>query len=408
MSRETEDIVSHIEEFNKNKVKLIGFISFLMGLAQSLVIYIISSYFKLVSGTENVGIFYFIGYAFALWALLNLHKPIKKLGKSAVFYLSLFLKIVAIAFIMLLPPGYWTIFFLIFYLILGTLEWVSMDVILESFSADRMSGRIRGKHLTFVNAGFLIGPLISTYVVQKYDFSGTFMLIFVINSFILALSMLGLRKVNHNFAGEIKIKELLLKVKERKNILRIYYISFVLELFYALMIIYTPIYLHDLGLSWEKIGLILSIMLIPFVLVQYPMGLIADKRLGEKEMIIASLALMVITTAIVYLVELTSVMVWAIVLFNTRIGAAVVEVLRDSYFYKRIDARDVDLINFFRTAMPLGYILATFFSTLLLIVFPVKAIFIFIAVVVVSALYPATQLIDNKCEKELGRDEALA
>jgi len=58
--------------------------------------------------------------------------------------------------------------------------------------------------------------------------------------------------------------------------------------------------------------------------------------------------------------------------------------------------------------MPLGYILATFFSTLLLIVFPVKAIFIFIAVVVVSALYPATQLIDNKCEKELGRDEALA
>lgn len=401
LQHEVDEVLRHTESFDKKKIKLISFISFLMGFSQALVIYIISSYFRITSGTENVGIFYLVAYAITLAALLYLHKIVKNLGKVAVFYLSSFLKIVVIAFLMVLPPGYWAIFFLILYLILVTLEWVSLDVILESFSIDNMSGRIRGKHLTFINAGFLLGPFLSSYEVEKHGFNEVFLLLFVISSAVLILSMIGVRKVNHVFSGEIKIKEIFLKVMSRRNILRIYYVSFALELFYATMIIYTPLYLNDLGMPWEKIGIILSIMLIPFVLVQYPMGVIADKKMGEKEMIIASLILMTASTAFIFYIRSTSVLVWGTILFSTRIGAALLEVLRDSYFYKRIDARDVDLINFFRTAMPLAYILATFFSTILLFIFPMRAIFIFTAFIVASALLPAIFLIDNKCEEEL-------
>ncbi len=398
---EAGEVLRHAESFDKKKIKLLSFISFLMGFSQALVIYVISSYFRIASGTENVGIFYLVSYALTLAVLLYLHKIVKNLGKVAVFYLSSFLKIVAVAFLMVLPPSYWAIFFLALYLILVTIEWVSLDVILESFSMDNMSGRIRGKHLTFINAGFLLGPFLSSYEIGKYGFNRVFLLLFIISSIVLILSMIGIRKADHVFSAEIKIKEIFSRILARKNILRIYYVSFALELFYAMMIIYTPLYLNDLGMSWEKIGIILSIMLIPFVLVQYPMGVIADKKTGEKEMIIISLIVMTVSTVSIFYIRSTSILVWGTILFATRVGAALLEVLRDSYFYKRIDACDVDLINFFRTAMPLAYILATFFATILLFIFPMRSIFIFTAFAVASAIIPAIFLVDNKCEKEL-------
>ena len=96
-----------------------------------------------------------------------------------------------------------------------------------------------------------------------------------------------------------------------------------------------------------------------------------------------------------------TVAMWAIMLFATRIGAALIELLRDSYFYKRIDGHDVDLINFFRTALPVAYICATILSSFVFIFLPVKFAFVLTGLVVLSALYPAFKLQDNKCEAEI-------
>jgi MFS family permease len=343
-----------------------------------------------------------VAYTASFWLLLNLHEMVRRLGKSAMFFLSLVLKIAAIAFLMVLPENnIWSSFFLIVYLVLGTIEWVSMDVILESFSVDNMSGRIRGKHLTFINAGFLVAPFLSFYILGKQGFDGVFILLFFINSFILLVSLLGIRKVNHDFKGRIGIREVLGKMWKRKNLLRIYYISFVFELFYAVMIMYTSIHLETFGFGEKEVGDILTIMLIPFVLVQYPMGVLADKRWGEKEMIIVSLIIMTIATASVFFISSLSILVWGAVLFATRVGAALLEVLRDSYFYKRVDSSEVDLINFFRTTMPVAYIVTAFLTYIILLFFPMRSVFIFGALVIASALIPAIFLVDNKCEKEL-------
>lgn len=401
MAQEEVEILNHHESLNQKKVKLIGFLSFLMGFSQSLLIYVLSGYFEKISGTENVGLFYLLAYAAGLWFLFDLHRFIGKFGRSGVFNLSVFLKILFVTLAMLSPEGYWTIVFLMAYLVFGVVEWVSLDVILESFSVDNMSGRIRGKHLTFMNAGFILGPFLSAIIVEKLGFPGIFLLLFILNSATLVVSLLGLGRINHEIRKNIGIKEIFEKIRQRKNISRIYHISFALEFFYALMVIYTPIYLRDLGMSFSEVGVVLSIMLIPFVLVQYPAGFIADKKLGEKEMIIMSLSVMAVSTMFIYFIESASVFLWALTLTITRFGAAMLEVLRDSYFYKRIDASDVDLNDFFRTAMPVGYILSTLISFVALFVFPVKTMFALIALVVASAIPSAIFLSDNKCEKEI-------
>lgn len=389
-------MLQHQEKLNRGKIKLISFISFLVGFSQSLIIYIMSSYFKLISGTENVGLFYLVSYAIVLLILLNLHKVVRKLGKSRVFLFAILIKIVAVFFLIYFPPSYLSMIFAAIYLIFAGVEWTALDVILESFSIDKFTGRIRGLHLTIINAGFLFGPLLSMEILGKFNFYGIFFILFFLNIIIFITAILGLRNVDHHFQQEYGIRDVVKKIIKRKEVVSIYYIAFVLELFYALMIIYVPLYLIDLGFSWDNIGWAFTVMLVPFVILQYPVGFMVDKRWSEKKLLIISLLVMLVSTLVVFFTSSKSVAIWAIILFATRIGAALIEILRDSYFYKEIDARDVDFINFFRTAMPMGYIVATVLSFVVLIFFPIKFAFIIVAAIIASAFYPAFHLKDIK------------
>jgi len=314
------------------------------------------------------------------------------LGKTSIFLVILALKIVSLVFLANSQPSGWGIFLLMLYVIFSGLEWVSLDTILESFSCDKESGRIRGMHLTILNTGFLLGPFISTRILEHFDFSGIFIFLLLFNIVVFFYALTKLRDTNEKPQRDISISNLLRKVYQRKNVMAIYYISFVLEFFYALMIIYMPLYLIDLGLDWNQIGIIFSAMLLPFVFLQYPMGFLADKKTGEKKLLIFALFIMVIASVVVFLTHSPNVLLWSLVLLLTRIGAAMVEILRDSYFYKRIDGDDVDLIGFFRTAMPVGYIVAASLSFALLLFLPLSAIFILLALVVFSALIPAYRL----------------
>lgn len=391
----------HKEKLDENRLLLASWVTFLMGFSGSVLIYVMSSYFKLAAGTENIGIFYAVSYIIFLIILLNLHKVVRLVGKSNVFYFSLLASIVVITFLIFSGPSMVGVLLLMAYIVLSHIQWVALDVIVESFSEDKMSGRIRGFHLTILNAGILFGPFASTYILDKIGFHGIFVFALIFNSFVFIASLVGFRSINHKFEQKLKIYDVVKKVMAKKDILRIYYISFVLEFFYALMVIYAPIYLRDLGYSWENIGWIFTIMLIPFVLLQYPMGILADKKTGEKEFLVFAILIMAISTIAIYFIGTGSIMLWAIVLFATRIGAALIEILRDSYFFKKVDAFDVDIINFFRTSLPVAYIAATIFASFVLFFLPLKFAFVLTGLIVLSALYPTMKLVDNKSEKEI-------
>ncbi|NTU66558.1 MAG: MFS transporter [Candidatus Moranbacteria bacterium] len=389
----------HKEFLDRKRIRIINLVTMMMGFSQAILAYVMSTYFKKASGTENVGPFYFISYAILLILLLNLHKLVRIMGKINVFILSVFFNIIFIALLANIVPSYLGMFILMLYVISSGLEWVAMDAVLESYSTDGESGRIRGKHLMILNIGFLLGPFISTRLLEQFSFQGVFIFLLFFNSLMFIYTLIKLRGSNEKFEKEIRVRDVIRKVMKRKDLFHIYYISFALEFFYALMVIYTPIYLLDRGLDWNQIGLIFTAMLIPFVIVQYPAGVLADRKWGEKKMLAAAVFFMGIFTLLAFFIHSKSVLIWSLVLFGTRIGAALIEVLRDSYFYRLIDGEDVDLINFFRTSMPIAFILGSVLSFLLLLFFPVKAVFILVAAVSLSALVPALSLKDNRPRK---------
>lgn len=389
----------HQEQIDRKRVHLINITSFLMGFNASLLAYVMSSYLKEVLGTDNVGIIYLFSYLVILFILLHLHKIIYVFGKSFVLHVAVFLKIISIAGLIFFPVSFTGIWFFILYIITGTLSWTVLGTILESFSVDNESGRIRGMHLTITNAGYLMGPLLATQLLNKYGFNGIFMLSFLVYSVMFIFTMLYIRKTNHKFRKKIDVMELLKKVVRRKDIMRIYYASFALEFFYALMIIYVPIYLLEKGFTWDQLGVAFTLMLIPFVLVQYPMGLIADKKTGEKEFLLFSFFILGLSTLMFYFSESGDIMVWATILILGRIGAALVEILRESYFFKRIDGNDVDIIDFFGTARPVAHIVATAISSVILLFLPTKSVFLVVALICFSAIYTTFKLVNNRIER---------
>lgn len=384
----------------KQHIHLIYVMAFLLAFSMALIGYTASTFFSDAWNTDNVGLIYVAIHLVSLFFFLYFHKFVLLVGKSVAFLLLVLSSIVLVVSVSTLGVSPLSSVFLAFYLAMMGLMWASLDSVLESVSTDGESGRIRGMFLVSMNTGIFMGPLTSTTLIDLYGFSGLFSFSAVVLCFLLIFGLLVFRKKNHIVRSKISIKKIIKKLKKRPDILFIYWIAVTLDSFFAILVIYTPIYLLHLGMTWQEIGLILSFALVPFILLQYPVGRIADKRLGEKEMIIVALTIVIVSVSFMPNLQSDSVFLWGLVLIVGRIGAALLEVLRDSYFYKRIDGEDVGIINVFRTARPVAYMLSSGISAIILLFFPLSQVFWIVVGMAVVALYPALLLKDNPSERE--------
>ena len=322
------------ENFNRNKVRLLSGLSFVLGFLDAFLLYILSSYFAQISGESLVGSFYLVAFVLVFWLLMHLQPIVHSLG-SVRFLGILLVGLIGTSFFLSLDDPSWAgAAALLAYMICNNLLWSVMDVLVEDFSSDQVSGRVRGLYLTVMNAGLLLAPILSTKTLALAGYPGIFTVLGIGYMLVFIAALIGLR--NHRTARlpKIAFAETIRKVMKRKNVLLIYGVSWTLEFFYSIMIVYMPILLLSQGFDWEEIGFIFTVMLIPFVLVQYPLGIMADKKWGEKELLFVALVILGVSTAVAGFTRSTDVVFWAGLLFVTRFGAAALEVLRDSYFYR--------------------------------------------------------------------------
>lgn len=386
----------HREEANLKGAHVINSLSFLFGLADSFFVYVLSSFFAKVLGSDNVGVFYLVTFAIVFVLLWHLRRMIRRVGGSVrTFFLLILAAIFASAVLSVVPLGWTACVLAMVLLVVTNLAWVSLDVVLEEFSEDGVTGRVRGLHLTVMNAGIMLAPFFSAKVLESFDYAGIFFGLTLGYAILLAMSIIFLRNGRDPETADMEARSAWHKMLREPNLLHIYSISFALEFFYVIMIIYTPMHLRALGLRWEDIGLLFTIMLLPFVLLQYPLGVLADRRFGEKEFLIMSIGLAFAVTVAFGLFSSTSLFFWGTLLFLSRVGAAGIEVLRDAYFYKQIDGGDDDLIAFFRTARPAANVIGALLAIPLLVVFPLQSVFFAAAGVLFVSLFSSFALEDT-------------
>jgi MFS family permease len=165
------------------------------------------------------------------------------------------------------------------------------------------------------------------------------------------------------------------------------------------MVVYMPIYLNEvIGFSWTELGPLFSIMLLPFVLFEVPIGWLSDRGYGERIFMLTGFVLMGIAIFCVPFVTTRSFVTWAIILFISRMGASFVEITTESYFFKHVNGRNASVISLFRIMRPLSFILMPIVFMLSLNLMSFKASFFVLAIIIFLSIYFAKKVHEAKDE----------
>lgn len=363
--------------------------------------YVNSSYLEQFFTTTGVGVIYTLGSALSVVSFLFIAHFLKKFGNlkmSLGLLLLNFFSVVGMAYAQSLHTA--LPFFLI-HLISVPLIIFNIDVFIEDQigNNENSTGSKRGLLLTLISLVGAIAPLVSSLTVDLS--SGSFTNVYLLSAFTLIPIIALLFFYFNNFTDpEYEQTSVFSAVRKFWKILDIRHVLFShlsLQLFFMLMIVFTPIYLIEhIGLTWTQFGIVMFFAQMAYVIFEYPIGIIADRYIGEKEMMGFGFLIIIISTSWMSFVSLPNIWLWTIIMFIARVGASFVEVTTESYFFKKTKSSDAQVISFFRVTRPLAYVFGSIFGSLTLLYLPFNLIFIAFAIAMIPAMFLTTSINDTK------------
>lgn len=295
-------------------------------------------------------------------------------------------------------PGLRVVFFALHTLIVPVILF-TLDVYLENYTKDENNtGNSRGIFLSIATLAALFSPVLAgqllgdTSAYQRvYMVSALFILPFLI------ILMTHLRTFKDPIYRIFNPFRTFMSVVRDGDTFHIAMAQFLLRFYFAWMVIYLPLFLHQhIGFSWPEVGTVLFIMLVPYILIEWPAGIIADNWIGEKELLFAGFVITALATAALVLIDTPSILLWGSVLFFTRVGAALIESMTETYFFKHIDGDDTDMLAFFRILRPLAYTIAPLVATGVLILTGPQTMWLVLATIMLYGTIHAYRLHDTR------------
>lgn len=371
--------------------------SFFFSTHLALISYINSSMLGSYVSANIVSVLFATGSALSIVLMLFAPKLMRRHG-TVRFSLVLFLLSASLAWVLGTTGSSQVVLFaFVAYFSLNTCIVYCLDLFIEHYSPNAKTGNIRGLALTINSLGWVAMPLIVGNIASNYGFGA----LYILAAVALCLSGITIAISQRNFVESAHVvphfRTAFAYIRNTPALRRIISIHFLLQFFFSWMVLYVPLYLaHTLLLPWSSIGGIFSIMLLPFVLFQYPAGRIADKWLGEKGLLIAGLIVMSVSTGIFALISTPSIALLAALLFCTRIGASVVEVMSDSYFFKQVNDTDTNVISLYRTMQPFAYVIGPITGAVLLLLVPYTTLFLLLALLLALGALYAFRLVNTQ------------
>jgi MFS family permease len=277
---------------------------------------------------------------------------------------------------------------------------LALDVLIEDFSKNKDIGLVRGIALTSGNITLVLSPIFAGYIGTTFGF-GTIFYISILFLFPLFIMIFSLRKNMHEPTYHTQsIIETIKKVHRdfsarSKDIQLIFMINLLLQVFYTWIVIYSPLYLLHQGFNWEQIGIIFSIMLLPFLFFELPLGKMADRWFGEKEILAIGFVILGLSVIALAFIHSSSMAVWAIALFMTRVGASCIEIMSETYFFKQIHKGDAPIISLFRFARPLSLLIAPIAAAFTIMITGETAAFLVLGLLMLFGLRFVYPLVDT-------------
>lgn len=371
------------------KIWLVYLGGFFLALHYASVAYVNSSLLNEFVGENGLSVLYILGSLGSILMLVIAPFLLRKIGNIAVFIFFTVFEIFAIFGLGEVTIAYLVFAFFIMHQLAESVLYLNLDVLLEKeIVAEGTTGGKRGIFLTAQNIAWVIAPLLLALVSSGNSFKNIYLLSGFALLPLLAIAILGFKNSKNTEVEKTNIKDSLKELARGGDKSRIVMAEYILQFYFAWMVIYLPLLLiKEIGFSWENVGFLLTIMLLPYLFLELPAGILADKRLGEKEILASGFLVMFGSTMLLPFIKLPVFGLWAAALFITRIGTSMVEISSESYFFKHVKDSDTGLISLFRIARPASFVLASIISLPIIYLSSYGDSFIFLGAITLSGLF---------------------
>lgn len=262
--------------------------------------------------------------------------------------------------------------------IAGWVISLALDVILEKIvgAKEEATGSARAIFLTASNIAVAIASLIIAGAMTNGDYWRVFTIAagaFLACAYI-AFRFLG--PIQHVVQDEVKVGDAIVAIFKNPSLFSVVGAHFLLQLIFVWSAIYMPLYLHNhANLPWSVIGTIFALAMLPFIFLQMPVGFLADTKFGEKEFIIVGFAISAFMFFGFLFAHGTSVFVLGLLVIGVHVGSALLEIATETYFFKKVGARDSEMISVFRALRQGATILGPLIGSIVLFFAPFEYAF---------------------------------
>lgn len=320
----------------------------------------------------------FIGVGILSYFLLI--PVIEKRSKSRLLFAAFLIFLVSYLIFSIYSNFYLVVFLGIVLAIAVSLRVTVFGIIVRDKTKTKEVSKNEGLIYTLLNLAWLIGPLIAGYLAQKYGFKP----VFLIAAITIFLSMLlfkffkikdhrNTKRTDHN------IFKISIDFFKNKNRVKAYLVSGAVNFWWALIYIYIPIRIVELGLGNFIVGVFLAGVIVPLVLFEYYFGKLVGKKGFKKIFFLGFLILGFLSLLCFFLGNIYFILA-ALVLAS--IGISMLEPTTEAYFFDIIKKEQRDkYYGPYNTAIDIGYLFGALSPALILLIFPFKAIFVFFAII---------------------------
>lgn len=373
----------------------------LLSLHWAVVLYVNSTYLEQFVSSEAVGVLYTVGSALTILTFLFISRVLRELGNYKLtlsFALAELLVLVGLAFA---PSMRVAVPLFIIHQALVPLILFNLDVFTEDLigNKEHKTGGKRGLILTMMSIAGAIAPLMAGGLLGSGE--PRFAFVYLASAALMVPFIYVILKNFKTFKDpkykEIKVLSTIRHFWEKENLRFVFLAHFLLQLFFAWMVVYVPLYLASvIGMTWSEIGIVLFVALMAYVFLEYPIGEIADRYTGEKEMMAIGFVVIALSTIVIGFLHTPALVPWMVTLFMTRVGASLVETTTESYFFKKTKDSDANVISFFRITRPLAYVIGALLGSFTLLYLPFGSMFVVLGLVMIAGIFFSLMLQDTK------------
>jgi MFS family permease len=277
------------------------------------------------------------------------------------------------------------IFMAITLTIISVMRINCFNIIFRDNTTNKDLNKEEGFLYTILNVGWLVGPLIAGFIIVTLNIKSVFLAssLFIIISSIL-FYLLHLKEAKKKKCDDIQFNFFtnLNRFIKRKDLRTPYLIQFGIEVWWALIYIYVPLFIIQQGLSEAVVGYFLSFLVIPLVLFEYTAGKLSQKH-GFKIFFVIAFFGLALCSLIAFFCK--NIIIQLVSLGIACFFMAFLEPLQDSFFFKHVKKNEEEkFYPIFSTAFHTGSFLGKIVIACVLLFLPYNFSYLAMSILMIT------------------------